>query len=107
MPEQIPITLRVSLDADEATRILVRFLNDYATDTGRGAFVIGISGGIDSAVSAALGVRAVGARKVHGLILPDDSTPKSDLRDAADVGKKLGLRLRTVSIQPLLDAFAA
>src|SRR5919106_5696073 len=105
MPEQIPISLRVSLDAEEATRIIVRFLKDYTADAGRKRFVIGISGGIDSAVSAALAVQAVGARNVHGLVLPDDRTPTSDLDDAASVGNALGIRLQTVSIQPLLDAF--
>jgi NAD+ synthase len=106
LPEQIPITLRVSLDAEEATRVLVRFLKDYTSDVGRSGFVLGISGGIDSAVSCALAVRAVGAKNVHGLVLPDAKTPEKDLDHAAAVAKKFGVRTRAVSIQPMVDAFA-
>lgn len=106
MPEQIPITLRVSLDADEANRVLVRFLKDYTADAGRRRFVIGISGGIDSAVSAALAVQAVGAENVSGLVLPDDKTPASDLEDAKRVADALGITSRTISIQSMVDAFA-
>lgn len=107
MPEQIPITLRVTLDADEATRILVRFLKDYSADAGRPRFVIGISGGIDSAVSAALATRAVGAKNVFGLILPDANTPKRDIEDAERVGEALKIRLQAIQIQPMVDAFEA
>src|SRR5688572_14353354 len=106
MAEQIPIGLRVSLDPVEAERNLVRFLKDYAADSGRDHFVIGISGGIDSALAAALAVRAVGKKNVHGLVLPDDDTSKETLTDAALVGKWLGISLRTESIQGLVDAAA-
>ena len=106
MAEQIPIGLRVGLDPVEAERNLVRFLKDYASDSGRDRFVIGISGGIDSALSAALAVRAVGKKNVHGLVLPDDGTPKETLADAALVGKWLGITLRTESIQGMVDATA-
>lgn len=106
MAEQIPIGLRVGLDPVEAERNLVRFLKDYASDAGRDKFVIGISGGIDSALAAALAVRAVGKKNVFGLVLPDDGTPKETLKDAALVGKWLGISLRTESIQGMVDAAA-
>lgn len=106
MAEQIPIGLRVSLDPVEAERNLVRFLKDYSADSGRENFVIGISGGIDSALAAALAVRAVGKKNVHGLVLPDDDTPKDTLKDAALVGKWLGISLKTESIQGMVDAAA-
>lgn len=106
MAEQIPIGLRVSLDAVEAERNLVRFLKDYAADSGREFFVIGVSGGIDSALAAALAVRALGKKKVRGLILPDDGTRKEDLRDAKTVVDWLGILAGTRSIQGIIDAAA-
>lgn len=105
MPENIPITLRVAVDADLAERVLVQFLRDYLSTSGHKGFVVGVSGGIDSAVSAALAARAVGAKNVYGIILPEDSTPKSVLDDAGLVLKHLGIPGETKSIQPLLDGF--
>lgn len=69
--------------------------------------MLGLSGGIDSAVVAALAVRAVGPARVHGLVLPDNATAKSDLADAASVARKLALKTSTASIQPYLDVFTA
>jgi NAD+ synthase len=107
MAEQIPIGLRVSIDPVEAERNLVRFLKDYSEDSGRDRFVIGVSGGIDSALSAALAVRAVGKKNVHGLVLPDDGTPTSVLKDAKLVADWLGISAKTVSIQGMVDATVA
>jgi NAD+ synthase len=105
MVAQLPITLRVDIDAAEAERTLVRFLKDYASSARRERYVLGLSGGLDSAVSAALATRAVGAQRVHPLILPEDSTEASHLEDAHLVASTLGLRPETRSIQSLVDAF--
>lgn len=101
--EQIPMSLRVGLDAAECERILLRFLKDYAADAGRARFVLGLSGGLDSAVSAALAVRAVGAANVHGLILPAADTPSAEAQDAEAVAKQLGIQTTTRSIGPFVD----
>ena len=89
---------------EEVERTLVRFLKDYAASSGRDKAVVGLSGGVDSAVSAALAARSFGAENVHALVLPSASSPQEDLDDAADVAQWLGIDVRTVSIQPLLDA---
>lgn len=107
MAEQIPIRLRVSLDAAEAERTIVRFLKDYAEDAGRPQYVVGLSGGLDSAVAGSLAVRAIGASRVHGLILPDDDTPVVDVEDARRVAKWLGVRAPSRPIQSIVDAVAA
>lgn len=99
------ISLRVSVDPDEAVRVLERFLADYLAAAGRSRFVLGLSGGIDSAVSAALAVRAVGPDRVHAYALPEAATSPTDLEDAQAVARQLGLAYRSRSIQPLLDAF--
>lgn len=103
---QLPVALRIAIDPVEVERLLVRFLRDYLSDSGRKAFVLGLSGGLDSAVSAALGVRAVGAERLHALVLPDDATDAVHLEDAALVARSLGITAKTVSIQPFEDAFA-
>jgi NAD+ synthase len=104
---QIPITLRVAVDAAEAEHVIVRFLKDYLASSGREGYVVGLSGGIDSAVAAALAARAVGAERVHPLVLPEATTEAAHLEDAALVAKALGLQTQTLSIQPLVDAFQA
>lgn len=107
MVEQIPIGLRVSLDAQETESVLVRFLKDYAADAARPRFVLGISGGLDSAVSGALAVRAVGAKNVYGLILPDAATPPNELADAELVARWLGIEHRRIALDGFLAAFGA
>lgn len=69
--------------------------------------VLGLSGGIDSALCAKLCVDALGSEKVHALILPSEFTSGSDLSDAKDMAKGLGILVKEISIQPILDSFLA
>jgi NAD+ synthase len=73
---------------------------------GSTGIVIGISGGIDSAVCASFCCRAVGGDRVLGLTLPSDVTPEEDLHDAADLCRILGMEHRIISIEPMLRSFA-
>lgn len=65
--------------------------------------VIGISGGKDSTIAAALCCRALGAENVHGLLLPNHT--QSDIDDSIEVCKVLGIKYDTVNIGPIYDAF--
>jgi NAD+ synthase len=67
--------------------------------------VVGLSGGIDSAVAAVFCCRAVGGDKVLGLSLPSAVSNPSDIEDAAMLCKKWGMEHRVVSIEPMLDGF--
>jgi NAD+ synthase len=67
--------------------------------------LVGLSGGIDSAVAAAFCCRAVGADKVLGLSLPSGVSSPADVRDAANLCTRLGMTHCTVSIDPMLAAF--
>jgi NAD+ synthase len=69
--------------------------------------VVGVSGGVDSAVAAAFCCRAVGPERVLGLLLPSSVSNPSDLQDAEALCAKLGMEHRTISIEPLLEAFSA
>jgi NAD+ synthase len=74
-------------------------------NTGCKGIVVGLSGGIDSAIAAAFCCRAVGPDKVLGLSLPSSVSNPADLKDAADLSKKLGMTHKVVSIEPMLAAF--
>jgi len=74
-------------------------------EAGAEGIVLGVSGGIDSAVSAALCVRAIGADRVLALALPSAVSAPEDLEDAAALCNRLGCEFRTVPIEPVLDGF--
>ena len=67
--------------------------------------VVGLSGGVDSAVAAAFSCRAVGGEKVLGLSLPSSINNPADITDAAALCKQMGMIHRVVSIEPMLDGF--
>jgi NAD+ synthase len=67
--------------------------------------VIGLSGGVDSAVAATFCCRAIGGDKVFGLSLPSKVSNPADIRDAAVLCKQLGMEHRVVSIEPMLEGF--
>ena len=65
--------------------------------------VLGISGGKDSAIAAALCCRAYGNENVHGLLLPNGE--QSDINDSITVCKALGINYDTINIKPIYDSF--
>jgi NAD+ synthase len=67
--------------------------------------VIGVSGGIDSAVAAVLCCRAIGGERVLGLTLPTSVTSQADITDASDLSRSLGMEHRIISIEPILDTY--
>ena len=69
--------------------------------------VIGLSGGVDSAVAAAFCCRAIGGEKVLGLSLPSSVSDPADIKDAAALCNQTGMTHRIVSIDPMLDGFKA
>ncbi len=75
-------------------------LRDYVTKNGFPGVVLGLSGGIDSALVAALAADALGPDKVHAIMLPSKFTSDDSLMDAAACAKVLGLRYDKISIEP-------
>ena len=86
---------------------LVAGLRDYVNKNIFPGVLIGLSGGIDSALAAALAVDALGPDRVHTVMMPSPFTSHDSLEDAAEVAKRLGCRLDTVPIVPAMDAFEA
>jgi NAD+ synthase len=96
---------RLRLNAELACSALEHFLRDGVEQAGAAGLVTGLSGGVDSALAAALAVRALGAERVHALFLPyRESDPQSRI-DAEAVAAKLGLALRTIDLTPQIDAY--
>jgi len=82
-------------------------LRDYVTANRFPGVVLGLSGGIDSALSAAVAVDALGAERVWCVMLPSRFTSQESLDDAAACARLLGVRLDTVPIAPAVEAFDA
>ena len=84
---------------------IVRFISDYLKGVGRAGLVMGISGGVDSAVCAAVCSRAVGPENLLGLSLPDKATRRQeDIEHATVMADLLGIQLETVDITPVVNA---
>jgi NAD+ synthase (glutamine-hydrolysing) len=86
-------------------RALVLALADYARKCGFRSAVLGLSGGIDSAVTAALAVEALGSERVLGIAMPGPYSSEGSLRDAKDLAARLGIRCAVVPIGDVLDAY--
>ena len=79
-------------------------LRDYIDKNGFPGVVLGLSGGIDSAIVAALAVDALGPERVHAVMMPSPYTSQESLDDAADLAGRLGIRLDEISIGPAMTA---
>lgn len=92
-------------DEAEVWGALVIGTRDYIVKNGFASVVLGMSGGIDSAVVATIAADAIGAGNVHGVALPSDYSSEHSLADAAELAANLGAPLQTVPIAPMVNAF--
>ncbi|OAN68732.1 NAD+ synthase [Jannaschia sp. EhC01] len=88
-------------------RVMVMALADYLRKTGFKSVVLGLSGGIDSAIVACIAADAIGPENVHCVMLPSQFTSEESLDDARDVAQRLGVRLDTIPITPAREAVTA
>ncbi|WP_019015636.1 NAD+ synthase [Elioraea tepidiphila] len=86
-------------------RAMTLGLADYVNKNGFPGVVLGLSGGIDSAVSAAVAVDALGAERVRAVMLPSPYTSRDSLEDAEACARLLGIRYDTIPITPAMEAF--
>ncbi len=80
-------------------------LHDYVQKNGFGDVVLGLSGGIDSALTAALCVEALGAERVHGVSMPSRYSSEATRGDAGRLAASLGIDFREIAIEPMVDAY--
>ncbi|MBU7599370.1 NAD+ synthase [Streptomyces sp. P38-E01] len=92
-------------DLDEIYTALVTGLRAYVTKNGFRSVLIGLSGGIDSALVAAIAVDALGPEQVYGVSMPSRYSSGHSRDDAADLAERTGLRLRTTGIEPMFAAY--
>ena len=95
----------VAEPAEQLLRVLVLGLRDYARKCGFGGFLLGLSGGIDSALVAVIAVAALGAEAVEALLMPSPWTSEPSLTDASALAGRLGIASHTVPIAPVMEAF--
>lgn len=95
----------LKIDCGSEVHRISRFIKNQLVSTHREGIVIGLSGGVDSALSSALSVRAIGKDKVLGLILPDKESSPQSAELALTHAKQLGIRAEAIDITPILEAF--
>ncbi|MDP9948904.1 MULTISPECIES: NAD+ synthase [Streptomyces] len=92
-------------DEEEIYSALVVGLRAYAAKNGFSSVLIGLSGGIDSAICAAIACDALGAQNVYGVSMPSKYSSDHSKDDAAELARRTGLNFRTVPIAPMFDAY--
>jgi NAD+ synthase (glutamine-hydrolysing) len=107
-----PTLLRPSpsapLDDLEQMRLALELgLRDYVRKNGFGDVVIGLSGGIDSALTAAIAVGALGADRVHGVSMPSRYSSEATRNDAELLARSLGIDFREIAIEPVVETYTA
>src|SRR6185437_3602168 len=99
------LSWREASDIAQIRDALVLGLRDYAGKCGFSQVVLGLSGGIDSAVTAALAVEALGKNNVLGVSMPSRWSSKGSVEDAAALSKNLGIRSVSIPIAPIFSQF--
>ena len=92
-------------DREEIWQAIVVGLRDYVEKNGFRSVVVGLSGGIDSALVAALAVDALGAKRVNGVAMPSKYSSDHSIADAQAFADATGIHFRTVAIAPMVDAY--
>jgi NAD+ synthase (glutamine-hydrolysing) len=93
--------LEPSLDISAVHDLLVDKIRNYFASAGKKKAVLGLSGGIDSAIVAALGVDALGAENVHGILMPSEYSSLSSVTDSIELANNLGISYDIVPIEKI------
>lgn len=92
------------IDYEGLAEAICGWIRDTVQDAGKDGLVLGVSGGLDSAVTAALGAGALSPDRVLGLVMPCGSVP-SDTEDGLRIVRHLGIEGRTIDLTPVLESF--
>jgi NAD+ synthase (glutamine-hydrolysing) len=92
-------------ELEEVYKALVLGVKDYVRKNGFKKVVIGLSGGIDSALTATIAVDALGPRNVLGIFMPSPYTSRESGEDAGELARRLGIECRTITITPAFQSY--
>jgi len=92
-------------DEAQAWQALVLGTRDYVHKCGFKKVVLGLSGGVDSALTAAVAAEALGSENVIGVLMPSPYSSQGSIDDSLDLAKRLGIHTETIEIEPMLTAF--
>jgi NAD+ synthase len=106
-PFQQQVKQRLVLNAPLAVKVLTSFIRDAVETAGMDGVVIGLSGGVDSSLSAALAALALGPERVHGFLMPYRTSSAESEKDARALAEHLGVPHRLIDISPMVDAYFA
>lgn len=95
----------LKLNEQKTAAALETFLSDKLNESGLAGYILGLSGGIDSALSARICLGAVGPDKVFGLIMPYRSSSKESVTDAKRVAESSKFAIEVIEISPMIDAY--
>jgi NAD+ synthase (glutamine-hydrolysing) len=98
------LAVRLS-DEEEMWQALVIGLRDYVSKNGFRSVVLGLSGGIDSALVAAIAIDAIGAKAVNGVAMPSKYSSDHSIEDAQLLADNTGIHFRITPIAPMVDAY--
>ena len=101
----VPDVTAVLDQLEEVYRALTLGVRDYVRKNGFTRVVIGLSGGVDSALTAVLAVDALGAENVWGLFMPSPYTSRDSHEDVAELGARLAISVRTIPITTMFDTY--
>ena len=96
---------RLRQNAELAERALTLFIRDAVGTAAADGVVLGLSGGVDSALAAALAAKALGPEAVHPFLLPHRISNPQSVEDAEAVAKVFGLKTRKIDISPMVDPY--
>jgi NAD+ synthase len=99
-----PIAPELS-DIEQVYQAMMLGLRDYVNKTGFPSVIIGLSGGVDSALTAAVAADALGPERVHTIMMPSPYTSAHSLEDARACAEAIGIKYDIVSIEPAMEAF--
>ncbi len=106
MARRVTLEEIISLDYEKVSNDIGEFLRSKLEESGAEGFVVGISGGVDSATTFTLAVKHIGKDKVLPLIMPDsDVTPEDDVRDAKMLVESFGIKPHVINISPIVAVF--
>jgi len=95
----------LKFDYEKTLKEILQFIQKTIADAGASGVVVGLSGGVDSTLTATLCTRALGKEKVLGVLMPTSFTPPQDIADALELAGLLGIRIERVDIDGICKSF--